>query len=70
MKSLILDALKEAVETYPDITPYLKGMAAWYAGVWAVKEGEAPDDEQRLKDERKLARNFESFLQMQLERIL
>lgn len=65
-----MQALKAAVETYPDITPYLKGMAAWYVGVWSIKEGEAPDDEQRLKDERKLARNFESFLQMQLERIL
>lgn len=70
MKELVLSALWQSVARYPEVKNYLSGAAAWYVGAWAVKEGEAPDDEQRLKDERRLERDFDSFFQMQLERIL
>ncbi len=70
VKQLVLDALKAASEAHPNLRGYLKGTAAWYAGALALKAGEAPDDEQRLRDERKLAKKLEQFFEGQLDRIL
>lgn len=70
MRDLILDALKAASEAHPNLRGYLKGTAAWYAGALALKAGEAPDDEQRLRDERNLAKKLEQFFEGQLDRIL
>ena len=70
MKDLILDALRESVKSYPDIIEHLRGGARWIAEVYTYKVGEAPDDDVRRKDERRLERAFGEFLEMQLERLL
>ena len=70
MKDLILDALRESVKRYPDVKPLLRGDARWIAEVYTYKVGEAPDDDVRRRDERRLERAFGEFLEMQLERLL
>lgn len=70
MQELILDALKLAIKQYPEIMDYLKGDAAWYGGVYAFKVGEAPDDDVRLKDEKRLELRLREFLEGQLNRII
>ena len=57
------------VSMYPDARDGLKGYAAWIVNA-AVKEGEAPDDDLRRKDERTLQRHMETFLSEQMQRVL
>lgn len=70
MKDLILEALRESVKRYPEVVQHLQGDAKWMAQVFAYKVGEAPDDDVRRKDERRLERAFGEFFEMQLERLL
>lgn len=70
MRDLILKTLKTAVEQHPEVLPMLKGNARWYGEVFAWKRSNAPDDEQRRKDERRLAKRFAEFLDAQLARVL
>ena len=70
MKDLILDALRESVKRYPDVKPLLRGDARWMAEVFSFKVGEAPDDDVRRKDERRLELRLREFLEGQLERLL
>ena len=70
MREIILQALKKAVEEYPEIKDYLKGDARLIANIYAYKIGESPDDAQRIEDEIKLARSMGSFLGWQLEYII
>jgi hypothetical protein len=61
--------IQRIVSMYPEVKDGLKGYAAWVANV-AVKEGEAPDDDLRRKDERVFQRHMEAFLSEQMQRIL
>jgi SPP1 gp7 family putative phage head morphogenesis protein len=70
MHDLILQSLRESVKQHPELLPHLKGYARWAGEVYAWKRGEAPDDEQRRKDERRLAKRFVEFFDGQLARIL
>jgi SPP1 gp7 family putative phage head morphogenesis protein len=70
MRDLILQSLRESVKQHPELLPHLKGYARWAGEVYAWKRGEAPDDEQRRKDERRLAKRFAEFFDGQLASIL
>jgi SPP1 gp7 family putative phage head morphogenesis protein len=70
MRDLILRTLKESVKAYPDITDYLTGETLMIYWLSEVKVGEAPDDEVRVKDERRIERNFRAFLEGQKKRVL
>lgn len=70
MKELILEALKTAVITYPDLLDYLKGDAAVAGAIWTHKAGEAPDDKRRVKDENKLAGILAVYFEGLQERII
>jgi len=70
VKDLILDALRESVKSYPDIIEHLRGGARWIAEVYTYKVGEAPDDDVRRRDERRLELRLREFLAGQLERIV
>ena len=70
MRDLILQALKTAIEQYPDIIPLLSGDAALYAQILAYKAGEAPDDDERLANELLLSGKVKGFFQDQLVRII
>ncbi len=67
---MINDAIKTILSKYPQVEPHLKGNSAWVAGVFAYKVGEAPDDDRRLKDERRVARIMTAFFDEQRKRIL
>jgi len=69
LTGLIEQAIAEAVKTTPGIIPLLNGTARWLAEVYAFKLGD-PNEEARMKDERKLERNLRRFLEEQFERIL
>lgn len=70
VKDLILQSLRESVKRYPDVKPLLRGDARWIAEVYTYKVGEAPDDDVRRKDERRLELRLREFLEGQLERLL
>lgn len=70
MKELVLQSLRESVKRYPDVKPLLRGDARWIAEVFTYKTGEAPDDDVRRKDERRLELRLREFLEAQLERLL
>ena len=70
MRDLILRTLKESVMVYPEIKNYLNSDALMLYWLSEIKIGEAPDDEVRLKDERRITRNFANFLDGQKSRIL
>ena len=70
LTGLIEQAIIEAVKATPEIVSMLHGTARWIAEVHAFKLGEAPDDEQRLRDERALMRKLREFFAEQQERIL
>jgi Fe-S-cluster formation regulator IscX/YfhJ len=65
---MIDDTLKAIIDKYPQVKPHLKGYAAVLA--YDIKTGEAPDDDLRRKDERRLQRLIQTFLDEQLERII
>lgn len=70
MRDLILRTLKESVKAYPEIMDYLTGETLMIYWLSEVKIGEAPDDEMRVKDERRIERNFAKFLEEQKKRLL
>lgn len=70
MDDLILKSLKEAIERYPEIVPFLKGKAKIASMVYSIKQGEAPDDDQRRADEEALKQEVYEFLQNQLGYIM
>ena len=70
MRDLILQSLQKSIKAYPELLDHLKGTASWIGAVYAYKAGEAPDDELRKKDERRLTRKLESFFEGQLARII
>ena len=70
MRELILKALRESVKAYPELKAHLKGDAQVLSWIYEYKIGEAPDDDIRRKDERKLEKNLAKFLEGQLARIL
>jgi SPP1 gp7 family putative phage head morphogenesis protein len=67
MRDLILQTLRESVKAYPELKGYLSDEALILS--W-VKVGEAPDDEQRRKDERRLQRALVDFFSGQFNRIM
>jgi len=69
MNNLILDALKQVVIRYPNIAEHLHGSARWMAEVYNAKMGD-PNEEARMKDERRLERNVSRFLTEQQERVI
>lgn len=65
----MIDEIKAIIERFPDVKPHLKGSAAFLAGL-PIKTGEAPDDDRRRKDEKRIMRIMERVLAAQYERIL
>ena len=70
MKDLILQSIHKSVKAYPELLARLRGSARWIGEVYAYKLGEAPDDELRLKDERRLTRALTLYFEGQLARII
>lgn len=70
MRDLIVEAIKTSIKEYPEVVEYLEGYAGWYAGVLAMKAGEAPDDKQRILDALRPARRLGVYFKEQLERII
>jgi SPP1 gp7 family putative phage head morphogenesis protein len=70
MREHILNALKESVKAYPELRGYLSDNANVLLKVLNYKIGEAPDDEVRLKDERKLTRGMTKYLEGLKQRVL
>jgi SPP1 gp7 family putative phage head morphogenesis protein len=70
MRDLILKTLRESVKAYPELKGYLSDEARLCADIMAIKIGEAPDDNMRLKDEKELAGLLEEFLGEQRRRII
>lgn len=70
MKDLVLDALRESVKRYPEVVQHLQGDAKWMAQVFSFKVGEAPDDDVRRKDERRLTGKIAEYLAGLLARVI
>ena len=70
VKQITLQAVKAVVDKYPEILQHLRGDARWHAEVYAWKLGEAPDDDIRLADEKRITNSMYDFLQNQLSRLL
>jgi len=68
LKGLIKQSIRDVVKATPEIVPHLRGTARWIAEVYACKLGD-PNEEARMRDERKLERNLRKFLDEQFERI-
>jgi len=64
MRDLILKALHESVKSYPELKQYLNGTAVWAAQVLEYKQGD-PNEEARMRDERRLERKIRLFLEKQ-----
>jgi len=69
LHDLLLTAVKRTILEYPGVLDNLRGTSRWVGEVWAYKVN-APDDDQRRKDERKLTRIMETYLADQFERVL
>ena len=70
INELVDRSIRVSVNQYPQIIPLLKGSAAWIGKSYAWKLGEAPDDNQRRKDERKLERVIVEYFRDQLKRVV
>ena len=68
MRDLILKALHESVKSYPELKQYLNGTAVWAAQVLEYKQGD-PNEEARMRDERRLERKIRLFLEKQFARV-
>lgn len=69
LHDLLLTAVKRTILEYPGVLDNLRGTSRWVGEVWAYKVN-APDDDQRRMDERKLTRIMETYLAGQFERVL
>lgn len=70
MRDLILNALNVAVSEIPQLKEYLSDDARLIASIYEHKVGEAPDDDVRRKDERKIQRAINEYFDEQYKRIV